>query len=463
MRVMIARTPEFIARPVVIATGFCAAIAAWIARAAATGSVRDLLLGAGAAAAIPAALIALTRPMLFPYGFYAAFIPFDGFAQLGPNVASLTRYIGLAAAAALLFHGLRTGRLAKPAPSILVLGALCAYVGVSTLWSIAPEEAGREAVSLALLGALYLAAALYVPSRSDLRILTWAIIIGGVAASALGVYEFHHRDMAQTLFEHTYARIRVQIGSAADDPNMFADALLLPFALLAARWMRVKTLGSSLLHMGLLAILIFGAMVVASREATLAFVLVLLVVGVVLRSWRGIVTGLVMIGAGVLAAPDIAMRVAASFGSGGSERLSIWHAGWNAFRHYAVFGSGSGSFATAYNTWYLGTFQNYSAGWSRASHDFFLHYGVEFGVIGLGLAIAWWFIQWRTAVALPRDGDLGELRAALLAAVVAFAAVCVVVDAFDAKFVWLTFALIAQARSLALTQAWNAAPARART
>ena len=182
-----------------------------------------------------------------------------------------------------------------------------------------------------------------------------------------------------------------------------------------------------------------------------------------MRSWRGIITGLVMIGAGVLAAPNIMMRVAGSFANAPSERLAIWHVGWNAFRHYALFGSGSGSFATAYNRWYLGTFQSYEAGWGRASHDFFLHYGVEFGVIGLGLAIAWWFIQWRTAARLPRDGDLGELRAALLAAVVGFAAVCVVVDAFDAKFVWLTFALIAQARTLALTQAWNAVAARVRT
>jgi O-antigen ligase len=452
VRELVASAQQRVLSPVVAATAACAVAVAWLARSIASGSTRDLLLGIGSVVAVPAALVALTRPMLFPYGLYAALVPFEAFSRLGVGAPTITRFIGLAAAIALAFHGLRTGRLAKLQPSVLILVALCGYVVLSTMWSIAPEDAWREAFQLLMFSALYLAAALYVPSRSDLRILLWAIIIGGVCVGALAAYQYHFRDIIPTVYEQTYGRMQVTLGGGSDapDPNMLADGLLLPFALLAAKWMRARSFRGWVLCVGLLGTLILGAAAVASREALLAMLLELVVAGVILRNWRRILTGVAMLGAGILAMPDVILRVVRD--AGGSGRFAIWHVGWNAFRENPLFGSGSGSFATAFERWYLGTFIRYDTGWLVASHNFFVHYGVEFGLIGLGLAITWWIVQWRTAKALPRDGEMGELRAALLAAVIGLATICVLVDAFDAKFVWLTFALIAQARALALAQ-----------
>ncbi len=422
----------------------------WSSRAIGSGGARGLAEVAAAVAAPIGAWLAWARPIIFPYGLYAIVAPLEILTQLNNGEGTIARLIGLASGVALLLYAIRMRSVRTPPRAITWLVLLVGWMALSTLWSMNTDNAGRESLTLLQLAGLYLVIACYPTQRRDMAPLLASILIGGVLAAVVGIYEFHSGGITQQQFMQDYNRLEVTIGRLSIDPNLYGDALLLPFAIALTWFARARKLLFGLLALAAMGTLVIALALAASREAGIALVVEVVVLVTLLHAWKRVAIPLAVVVGGALAAyPNVVLRAVADAG-GGYGRTSIWHVGVAAFLQHPLFGSGAGSFGDVYDRWYLRIFETYDVGWNMASHDLVVHYGVELGVVGLILLLGWWISQFALARGLPRVGTLGDVRAICVASLIALALVSFLVDLFDSKFLWLAFGLIAQVRNAAI-------------
>lgn len=421
----------------------------WGAKNIATKGTAGIAEICAVAIAPLAAWIAWTRPLIVPYGLYAIVTPLDVLTSLSRSEGTVARLLGLLSAGALLLFAVRTRSLRMPPRAVLGLLLLCGWMALSTLWSIA-DDAGREATTFLEISGLYLALACFPTRRRDLVPLLGMILLGGAIAALIGIYEFRVAGVAETQTIQDFHRISVSLGQAQLDPNMYADSLLLPFAIALAWFVRAKRFWSRLGAFGVMALLVTAIALAGSRDATIGLAIETVMMTLALRAWRRVALPVgALIVTAIAAFPNAIVRAMEDNG-GGYGRTSIWHVGWIAFLQHPLTGSGSGSFATTYDRWYLRIFERYDVGWDMASHDLLVHYGVELGLVGLALVVAWGAAQWLMARALPKIGLIGDVRAICLASLGALTFAAFFIDLFDVKFVWVLFGLIVQARSAAL-------------
>lgn len=393
--------------------------------------------------------LAWARPLLFPYGLYVIIAPLDVLTVVGHQQGTIARLCGLVAGAALVFYAVRTRTLRTPPRAILWLALVCGWLALSTLWSIA-DDAGRESTTMLEIAGLYLAVACFPTRKRDLTPLLGSILIGGLVAAAIGAYEFHAAGVQETQTLQDFHRISVTIGQASLDPNMYADSLLLPFAIALTWFARTRRFLPAVAALAAMATLVVAVALAGSRDATIGIGIVTVMLLFMLRAWRRVCFPAIAIVGGALALyPNAIMRALQDAG-GGYGRTSIWHIGLAAFLQHPIAGSGSGSFGTIYDRLYVQIFEQYDVGWHMASHNLLIHYGVELGIVGLVFVLAWCLSQWLLAKSLPRTGALGDVRAICLATLAGLAFAAFFIDLFDVKFVWIAFGLVAQARNVAL-------------
>ena len=402
-----------------------------------------------------AAWFTWARPLVFPYGLYVILTPLDVLMQIGGGHrgATVARLLGMVAAIALGVYAVRTRSVRPPPRSIVWIGMLTGWMCLSTLWSPGADP-GTESLTLVMLVALYLVLAAFPMQRRDVVPLLGAILLSGVVAAAIGIYEMHTGGMqtAQEL-EDTH-RLTVTFGQSSLDPNMYGDGLLMPVSVARLWFSRAKRRLHTLAALAAMTILLLALALVGSRDATIGLAIVTVVTATLLRSWKRVLLPVTALGAGAIALiPNVIVRALADEGNGGSGRTSIWRVGITAFVHHPFFGTGSGSYGAVYNQWYLKVYERYDLGWQMASHNIFIHYGVELGIVGLVLVVGWCLSQWTLARALPKVGLIGDVRAVCLASLAGLGFAAFFIDLFDVKFVWVLFALIAQMRTLARSEA----------
>jgi O-antigen ligase len=426
---------------------------AWASRTIASDGTRGFLEVVAAIAVPIGAWLAWARPLLFPYGLYAVLAPLDVLTQMSPREGTIARLVGIAAGAALLLYALRTRSVRTPPRAIVWLVLLCGWMTLSTIWSIASHP-NLETVQLLQLAALYLIVAIFPTQKRDLVPLLAAIALGGVIAAGIGIYEFHSGSLREAAQLRDFHRLAVTLGKDTLDPNLYADGLILPFAIALLAFARSRAFWSRVALLATMALLLVAVMLAGSRDAAIGTAIVAVIVTTLTRSWRRVTLPLIVVaGAVLMFFPNVIQRAIADEGNGGSGRTSLWRVGITAFAQHPFAGTGAGSYATVYDRWYLRIFERVDPGWGMASHDIVLHYGVELGLVGLLFVVAWCVAQWMLARALPASGLLGDVRTICLASLVAFAFVAFFIDVFDVKFVWLTFALVAQARNVQLYEA----------
>lgn len=393
--------------------------------------------------------LAVARPVLFPYALFALLVPFDNLLGMGSS-GTVTRLLGLASGACFLFTIVRTRRIIAPGATIGWIAAMLLYGAITLVWSIDPTTGNLDWRTLFELGALYTIVSL-VPIRGcDLRVIVAAIIFGGILAGLYGIYTFHG-ERAALLSADATGRLWFSFGGHRMDVNLFADSLILPVALSMWAWLNARWGAYKLAVSAGLIVMLYAISLTASRESFLAIGVMVAVFG-----WRSrwgarvipVLAGLALFG---LLSPTVRERFSDAISTGGAGRSAIWHAGLEAFERHPVFGWGFGSFADAYNRVYLQVFQHYDAGWTRASHNLFVHYGVEGGLCAIGLVLTVWITQWRQARELRAISSLADLSTALCAALAGLFIAAMFIDLFATKTLWLAFALIAQARSAAIS------------
>lgn len=419
----------------------CALIAAYASVALSgtkTGAALSLLTTVG-----PALLYAaLTVPLAFPFGPYAVLVPFDNILSL-PEFGTLTRLLGIASAAALLFYMLRARRFGELHRNTALWILLYLWMGASCFWAIDVQTSLSLLPTAVQLLGLYLVVAMFRIDLRGLRTVVGAITIGGVAAATYGIYLY--KSGAADLQD----RLWIRTDGGALNPDHFAAALLLPICLtiIAALWsrrtpIRVASLAATL-------VMIAALFLTGSRGAMLGVAAVIVYLLVKDRHrWQiagmsalMVVLGIIATGGGLVARWALALQ------NGGAGRTDIWKVGWLAFKQNWLFGAGYDNFPFAYDRAFIQTFQPFYANWHRASHNILLGTGVELGIVGLVLLLLAWYGQFKLLAPIEQTDPRYTLRLALESAIIGLFVCGMFADIMIEKYVWLAFMLVALTRN----------------
>lgn len=407
--------------------------------------------------------IAARKPFIFPFALFVVLVPFDNLLTVSPHFGTLTKLVAICAGLAFVFWLIRNRRYVAPSKVAFVWLALLVWMSATVFWAIVPDDAISRLVTYAELIVLYLAISIMPVTLSDFRVFLSAVVFGGFAAAAYGIYQFHSGGIMKANIAHVLtSRVLVQAGEDRIDPNAFAAALLLPISIVVMLLLQRKWSLTKLGYIGVLLVLLGGVYVAASRGAMLA--LGALLVYLLFRSRykaQVLFFSAVALVASLFVTNPLA-RFTNAITTGGAGRLDIWKVGWAAFKHHWLVGAGVGSFPIAYDQSFIQIYQSHYLNWHRAPHNTLLALGVELGIIGLCLGVIAWYGQWRMLSFIPKSDSLYELRTALEAAVIALSVSSLFLGILNDKFTWLAFGLMATSRTLAMTRVGSQNPAQPR-
>jgi O-antigen ligase len=392
----------------------------------------------------PALLYAmLTAPISFPFSVYILLVPFDSILDL-PAFGTLTKLLGIASAAALLFYMIRTKRMKEPPRATALWLLLFLWMTASLFWAIdVPSAQNLLPTSLSLFG-LYVVVSMLPLNIAGLRQIVAAVIAGGVASAVYGVYFFHSGAGVNK------DRLFIRTDTSAMNPDHFANSLVLPVALCLVALLWTRSVWVRIFCGAGLGIMLYTVVLTGSRGAMLGIGAV-----VFYLIWRDrhrwtIASLLAALGAIVIAVTGPAHfveRWALAAQNGGAGRMSIWNTGIVAFKENWLFGAGYANFPFAYDHAFMQTFQPFYANWNRASHNILLGTAVELGSVGLILLVLAWIGQFRLLRSIPAGDMRYPLRLALEGAVIGLFVCGFFADIMIWKYVWLAFMLVVLTRN----------------
>jgi hypothetical protein len=392
------------------------------------------------------AVVAWRAPLVFPYAAYAVFVPFDLLLTI-PALGTGARLCGAFSGAALVFWILRRRTMVKPGIALWGWVGFVAWSGLTMLWTMDPTNAGRETGTLVQVALLYAIVSLVPVTLRDVHAVFAAVIGGGIIAALFGIHELSHLSAAQQAISQISDRIPLLIGNQKLDINEFADSLLLPMGILIVCAARARRILLKVAAAGGICILLYAMSLAASREAFIAVGIMFVYFVAVLRERGQLVAAAVGLGALAALNGNLWQRFLSASATGGSGRLSIWTAGFAAFRQHWLIGAGSGSFASAYDQIYLHVFQTYDMGWTRAAHNMLVQNLVEYGVIGACVLVLAIVLTFRSLPKMRQDDPLFGMRTGLIGSLIGLCVAGFFVDLTTSKVFWLALSLFALFRT----------------
>jgi O-antigen ligase len=418
-------------------------IAAGTALVGLSGTKTGMALALGATIGPVLAYVALAAPLVFPFCAYVALVPFDN--VLNPDGSgTITRLLAIVTGGALAFYMLRTGRIAKPSRWLLVWLALYAWMAASAFWAIDTNAVFSLFPTAVQLLGLYAAIAFFPSSPSTVRWAVGTTLVAGVLAAGYGAFLFTH---GMDVGKGDRLWITTDAGNYVD-PNHFAAALLLPFALTLTATLYARNVWQAVLGLAGLVALCEGIAVSASRGAIIgAGAIIVYLFARNAHRVRLLALAAVAVVCGLLTQTSLGDRFSAAFSSGGSGRTDIWVVGLAAMRSHWLFGAGYNNFAYAYDQAFLQAHQLRFMNWHRAPHNILLNVVVELGIPGAILLLAAWYGQFRMLRSIAPAHPDYPIRIALEATVIGTFVAALFLDVMVMKYLWLTFMLIAIVRN----------------
>jgi O-antigen ligase len=362
-------------------------------------------------------------------------IPWEYSLDLGPPLGNAGRITGLLVLLVAVPSALQAGRVRTPGMMQWLVLALYIWLCCTYLWTI------DGAATLAKLRGNFQELMIvwlvweFAETPDDLKILLRAFIAGSWVLAVLTLANF---SSPQAIAEGQY-----RFAAYGQDPNDVARFLDLGFPLAALlvgcerRWLP-RILAAGYLPLGLVAVLL-----TASRSGFLAALVAL--AGTILILFRGHARVAV---AALLAFPAVAAAlwlavpaqtfarlatIPAQLSYGDlNQRVNIWSAGWRAFVHAPVFGTGAGTFTDAAHLSPIDT-----------AHNTALSLAVSGGLCALFLAIAILSLAVRNIAAMR-----APLRLAFAVALLAWSVTAIVASVEESRTTWFLFAVIALAARL---------------
>lgn len=421
---------------------FCA-LAVWLLK---SGDTTRAMMLVGLAA-VPYVLYAsLLRPLIFPFGLYVLLVPFDNLLG-NTSSGTLTKLLGIMAGIFFILLAVRRRTTSFSGTSSVLLAALIAWMMFSIVWALDQQVALQILPTYAGLFLLYVALSMLRVSLSEYKLVLFLVVVGGFAAALYGTNAFYH-DPTLAAGDPTTTRLVVQSGTQSIDPNHFANALLLPVAILIMWTLRTSRLVSKLAGMGGVTLMTVALLLSGSREALGGLVVI-----VAYFIWRSrhraqiTVATAVVLSLTLTVQTSIWSRLSMIFSDGGSGRTSIWSVGLEAAKHRWFQGYGIGNFPTAYDMYYIGVHQLQPYGWSSPAHNIVLHYVVELGIVGLAIIVAFFYCEFRSLRGIPKNSEMYDYRLVMEASLLAIAFVALTIDLFTYKYAWLVFSMIVMLRN----------------
>ncbi|MDB5042413.1 MAG: O-antigen ligase family protein [Candidatus Eremiobacteraeota bacterium] len=419
-----------------------------------SGSPLGLLLAIAIAVAPVALALAVTRPLILPFAFWAALVPFDNLLVIG-GIGRIGKPLGAAAAFVAILTMLIRRRALLPPASVGVWALLAFFATVSFWWARNPDFGVlmlQQIVSLMIVGAIL---SMLPADRRDLTALFFGVVGGGVAASVYAI----------VLYAATGHPAFIGDSSQPIDHNHFGAALLLPglCATVAAIALRSTTARAAAALAA--ALCVAGIGVSESRGALIAFGVG--VVYLMVRSaHRRRLFPFAVVASVVLAfIPGVFARFGDATAGDAAGRYQLWHIGFAAFKHHWFAGHGFGMFMTAYQQAFL-EFSQPAAGAQRIQmpHNILVEFAVELGIVGVALILFAWWTQFRTLREIgPHEGGWFDARLAVEAATLSMFVSALSLDLLTFKYTWLAISaawiLRAGYRSTAPQRAANGVPA----
>jgi hypothetical protein len=390
-----------------------------------------------------AIVLALRRPMLFPYALYVIMIPFDNMLSLG-KAGTLTKFLALAAVLTIAVNIVRTRRFVRPGPAFGLWCAFWLFALFGLIWTPDVPAGWQFVQSFGYIIVLYGILAIAPLNERDLRAILTCIVVGGTLAAIYGIVLFHD-SLGQAANES--GRLYVNVDNRAIDSNHFANALLAPLTIALVALLRARS--AAVMFGALLAVVLCGGAIVMtlSREALAACVLIVFVI--VIFSKRRLLAAAIAVPAVALIPvliPSVGARIQSAVLEHGGGRNYIWHVVVLAWQQHPWVGWGTGGAIYAYNANYLRVYATVVEYWGRPPHNAYLHVVVELGIVGLILFCAALFAAFADLKRVPRTHPLYDVRVMLTASLVALFFVAMFIDLADYKYLWVIIAAAAQYR-----------------
>jgi O-antigen ligase len=365
---------------------------------------------------------------------FAFAIPWEYSLELGEPLGNIARFVGLLVLLAAIPAVLQSGRLRMPGPMQWLTLTLFLWFCCTYFWTI------DQQATLVNLRGLFQELIIvwlvweFAESAENLRALLRATVAGCWVLALLTLANF---ATAAAVAE------RIRFAAEGQDPNDVARFLSLGFPLAALLVTSERHRGWRLLATGCLPVGLLGVLLTGSRGGFLAAVAGLIGSGIVLayNHPKRVLTG-------TLALPPVAVLLWSIVPRGSLERLAtigeqiqggdlnqrmnIWSAGWRAFVHAPLIGTGAGTFVSAAGTATVDT-----------AHNTALSIAVSGGLCALFVSAAvvaaaiWSITQTR-----------GPLRWALATALTVWGITSLAATVEESRTTWLLLAVIAAAGRL---------------
>ena len=420
------------------------ALLALIAESVARGNYRTLGLGLALALSPIFVRSALRFPLLFPFGLYLAFVPFDPLLQISAGGATLTKFAGIASIVALLARTIVLRKALVPQRSWYGWLAVITYASLSLVWSIDVEATKFLLGAMLSLFALFTALAIYPIAYVEFLWVRRLLIGTGIATACYGVYAFRSGQHTLSGPHHNLDRLTITNGTTQFDPNHYAAFFLIPIAIVVVGFFVDRRPRAKLAYAGIFGLLTSSVLLSGSRGGLIGIAVIVAYLGIRTRKFvsMGAVVGLALILSAFI--PSVWVRFADPTQGDGSGRSEIWATGLRGLREFWLVGSGFGTYPDVYDAYLLQAVQRTFAGVHRPSHSIIVEAAIELGVLGsiaLGLAL-WWSLRANARVSRNDPLFVHRLEAeGMLAGIIWMA---LTIDVLWYKYFWLalTFGLL---------------------
>jgi O-antigen ligase len=375
-------------------------------------------------------------PITVAFGAYALMVPFDSVALVAETGgATITRLVGIVAAAVLLATGLIERRLVRPPLAALWVVLFFLWAVASLAWAVNLPLAQARLPTAVSMVAMYLVAVSFGASEREVTAVCVLTMLGGAVAATAGIVLGFEADTERAV------RGTLAIAGREANPNGVAQSLLLPLSMAIGMLLASRRIWGRAVAVAGVCVIAAGIFLTMSRASLAA---VALMIGVLLYRFRMRWQVLAVIG--VLTAllplmPDLFFQRVSDVFTGaettGAGRTGIWEVGVRALERFGWFGAGLSNFPAVYDM-YASTPPR---GLSRGAHNTYLGTWVESGVVGLVFLLAA-VVSHLRIVKRPNEGmSQAVLPAVCEAACFGFLVVAFFGDPLWTKAFWLPWIL----------------------
>jgi len=363
-------------------------------------------------------------------------IPWEYSLDLGGLLGNAARIAGLLVLLAAVPAMLQAGSMRTPGAFWWGTLALFLWFCCSLLWTIDPvatlERIRGYFQEMMIVWLIWE----FTSTPDGLRALLRATVAGSWVLALLTLAAFSSPE--------AIAAGQIRFAAYGQDPNEVARFLDLGFPLAALlvnceeRWL-TRSMALGFFPLGLVAVLL-----TASREGFLAAIIA--VIGSAILLMRGRVRRVVaaafvlppfLVAIWLIVPGATLARLATipeQLQTGDlNQRFNIWSAGWSAFKHAPLLGTGAGTFVAAAHLSPIDT-----------AHDTALSIAVSGGLCALFLTVILFALAVRFAIRTS-----GSLRVALITSLIVWALTSLVATVEENRTTWLLFAMVAVAGRLA--------------